>query len=148
MPFYRGPIMAVANQRPDEPRLTARLIELIMKLSEHEQHSLLNELEKTLFLKKRRHDRKPYFSVVDYATQGGAYTDFIQNISAGGVFIGTSAPFQVGQQLSLGFPLPVSHKHILIGGEITWVSPKGIGVKFDAVDRELEAMIRSLVDMI
>jgi hypothetical protein len=48
----------------------------------------------------------------------------------------------------LGFPLPISHKHILIGGEIAWVSPGGIGVKFNSVDGELEAMIRSLVDMI
>jgi hypothetical protein len=48
----------------------------------------------------------------------------------------------------LGFPLPVSHKHIIISGEIVWVSPKGIGVKFTLVDRELESMIRSLVDMI
>jgi Tfp pilus assembly protein PilZ len=140
--------MAILNKRPDEPNITARLIELIMKLSEEEQRSLLNELEKTHFLKKRKHHRKPYFSVVDYASQGGAYTDFIQNISAGGVFIGTSAPFQVGQELSLGFPLPISHKHILIGGEIAWVSPRGIGVKFNSVDGELEAMIRSLVDMI
>jgi len=140
--------MAVLDKRPEEPNITARLIELIMKLSEDEQRRLLDELETTHFLKKRKHHRKPYFSVVDYASQGGAYTDFIQNISAGGLFIGTSAPFHVGQQLSLGFPLPVSHKHILIGGEIAWVSPKGIGVKFNAVDRELEAMISGLVDMI
>jgi Tfp pilus assembly protein PilZ len=140
--------MAISDKTNDEPNITARLIELIMKLSEDEQRALLNELETTHFLKKRRHDRKPYFSVVDYASQGGAYTDFIQNISAGGLFIGTSAPFHVGQQLSLGFPLPISHKHIIIGGEIVWVSPKGIGVKFNLADRELEAMIRSLVDMI
>jgi hypothetical protein len=120
--------MAISNKKSDEPNITARLIELIMKLSEDEQRSLLNELEKTHLLKKRKHHRKPYFSVVDYASQGGAYTDFIQNISAGGLFIGTSAPFHVGQELSLGFPLPISHKHILIGGEIAWVSPRGIGV--------------------
>ena len=140
--------MAISNKRSDEPNITARLVELIMKLSEDEQRRLLNELEKTYFLKKRKHHRKPYFSVVDYASQGGAYTDFIQNISAGGVFIGTSAAFHVGQELSMAFPLPISHKHILIGGEIAWVSPNGIGVKFNSVDGELEAMIRSLVDMI
>jgi Tfp pilus assembly protein PilZ len=140
--------MAISDKTNDEPNITARLIELIMKLSEDEQRALLKELETNHFLKKRKHDRKPYFSVVDYASQGGAYTDFIQNISAGGLFIGTSAPFHVGQHLSLGFPLPVSHKHIIIGGEIVWVSPKGIGVKFNMADRELEGMIRSLVDMI
>ncbi|MGD9318950.1 MAG: PilZ domain-containing protein [Desulfobacteraceae bacterium] len=140
--------MAISDKTHDEPNITARLIQLIMKLSEDEQRRLLDELETTHFLKKRKHDRKPYFSVVDYASQGGAYTDFIQNISAGGLFIGTGAPFHVGQQLSLGFPLPISQKHIIIGGEIAWVSPKGIGVKFSPVDRELETMIRSLVDMI
>ena len=140
--------MATSEKRRDEPNITARLIELIMKLSEDDQRSLLNELERNHFLKKRKHDRKPYFSVVDYAIQGRAYTDFIQNISAGGLFIGTSAPFHVGQQVSLGFPLPISHKHIIIDGEIARVSPKGIGVKFNSLDHELEAMIRSLVDMI
>jgi Tfp pilus assembly protein PilZ len=140
--------MAISDKTDNGSNITARLIELIMKLSEEEQRALLKELETSHFLKKRKHDRKPYFSVVDYASQGGVYTDFIQNISAGGLFIGTSAPFHVGQHLSLGFPLPVSHKHIIIGGEIVWVSPKGIGVKFNMADRELEGMIRGLVDMI
>ncbi len=63
-------IMAISEKRPDEPNITARLIELIMKLSEDEQRRLLNELERTHFLKKRKHHRKPYFSVVDYASQG------------------------------------------------------------------------------
>lgn len=140
--------MASENRRIHESNVTAQLIELIMKMSEDEQRLLLNELEKRLFLRKRKHDRKSYFSVVDYATQGRAYTDFIQNISAGGLFIGTSAPFSVGDELSLGFPLPISYQHIIIGGEIVWVSPQGIGVKFNSVDHDMETMIKNLVDMI
>lgn len=140
--------MAYADKKLNGSNVTARLIELIMNMSEAEQRSLLKELEVRLSVRRRKHDRKPYFSVVDYATQDGAYTDFIQNISAGGLFIGTNASFPLGQQLSMGFLLPISQKHIIITGQVVWFSEQGIGVKFNSVGHELEAIIRSLVDMI
>ena len=39
--------MAISKKKSDDSNITARLIELIMQLSEDEQRSLLNDLEKT-----------------------------------------------------------------------------------------------------
>ena len=96
----------------------------------------------------RKHERKPYFSAVDYSVQHGTYTDFIHNISAGGLFIGTGTSFFAGEEVSMIFPLPISREQIKITGEIVWVSDMGIGVKFRTTEDKLATMIRSLVDMI
>ena len=139
--------MTALSEKLSESGVTARLFELITKMSDDEQQSLLKELEERLFIRKREYDRKPYFSVVDYNAQEDTYTDFIQNISAGGVFIATSKSFSVGQEVLLVFPLPVSQEHTTIGGEVAWVSEQGIGVKFKTFDHEQEAKIKKVVDM-
>ena len=77
-----------------------------------------------------------------------AYQDFIQDISAGGVFIETHMPFSVRQQVSLAFALPDYQKHVKITGEIVRSSPEGIAVKFKMVNQDQEAMIKSLLEMI
>jgi Tfp pilus assembly protein PilZ len=93
-------------------------------MSNEEQQNLLLELEEKLTVRKRKHDRKSYFSVVDY-----------------------DARFSVGQEISMAFPLPVSQEHIRIAGEVVRVNAEGIGVKFMEVEHEQEALIRRLVDM-
>jgi uncharacterized protein (TIGR02266 family) len=117
-------------------------------MSEEEQLNLLKDLEERLFKDRRKHKRKPFFMVVDYSTHDRAYKDYIQNISAGGVFIETRMPLSVGQVISLSFPLPDYQKYIKITGEVVRVSPQGIGVKFRMVDQEQEAMIKSLLESI
>jgi len=104
--------------------------------------------EERPFPKRRKHTRKPYFSVVDYSVQDNSYTDFIHNISAGGVFIGTGTPFLAGEEVSMVFPLPVTQEQFRIAGEIAWVSEMGIGVRFNIIDDKHEARIQSLLDMI
>jgi len=130
------------------PRASDRLFKLIMSMPEDEQQKLLKELEGKLLKGKRKHYRKPYFMVVDYATQDRGYRDFIQNISAGGVFIETQMPFSAGQEVSLTFPLPDYQKYIKISGEVVWTSAQGIGVTFKMVSQDQDAMIKSLLEMI
>ena len=81
---------------------------------------MIDGSKEPFFAKRRKHERKPYFSTVDYSVQDGTYTDFIHNISAGGVFIGTGTPFLAGDEVSMVFPLPISHQQIRIIGEIAW----------------------------
>lgn len=135
------------NQKMQESGKSARLIELILKMTDEEQQNLLIELEEKLTVRKRKHDRKSYFSVVDYNALEAAHTGFIENISAGGVFIGTSRSFSVGQEISMAFPLPVSQEHVRIDGEVVRVNAEGIGVKFRAIEHEQEALIKRLVDI-
>ena len=139
--------MPALNQKMGESGNTARLIELIKRMSNEEQKDLVKQLEERLFDGKREYDRKRYFSVVDYNTQEAVHTGFIENISPNGVFIGTSSSFSVGEEISMAFPLPISQEHVRIQGEVVRVSADGIGVRFKAVGHEQEEMIKRLVGM-
>ncbi len=140
--------MNASNRKLKERGVGTRLIELIVMMSDEEKQSLVEELEERLHVKKRRYDRKPCFSTVCYTTRDGAHVDLIQNISAGGVFIGTSLPPSVGEKLTLAFSLPISQEHIMLDGEIVWGTQQGMGVKFQMVKTEEEERIKNLVDMI
>jgi uncharacterized protein (TIGR02266 family) len=140
--------MSASGKKSNESSVLDRLYKLIKDMSEEEQLNLLKDLEERLFKDRRKHKRKPFFMVVDYSTHDRAYKDYIQNISAGGVFIETRMPLSVGQVISLSFPLPDYQKYIKITGEVVRVSPQGIGVKFRMVDQDQEAMIKSLLESI
>ena len=137
--------MIASEKQPNGYGVTARLFELITNMSEDEQLSLLKKLQERPFRDKRRHERKPFFMVVDYSTEDRVYKDYIKDISAGGIFIETRMPFSVGQELSLSFPLPNYQKYIKITGEVIRISPHGIGVKFKMLNQDQEAMIKSLL---
>jgi uncharacterized protein (TIGR02266 family) len=130
----------------NESSVTARLLKVIKKMSENEQLTLLKELGERVFKDRRKHEREPFFMVVDYSTEDRFYKDYIQDISAGGVFIQTRMPFRAGQDVSLSFPLPDHQKYIAINGEVARVTPEGIGVKFKMVNQGQEGMIKSLLE--
>ena len=128
--------------------VTDRLISLAMELSEEQQKTLLEELESKLSKEGRRHTRKPFITVVDFASQGRAYREFIKDISGSGVYIQTSRPFSVGQDVVLTFPFPDSSKHVKITGRIIRVDDTGIGVQFNMTSSLDELPIRSLLKML
>jgi pimeloyl-ACP methyl ester carboxylesterase len=97
---------------------------------------------------KREYERKPYSAVVNYIVNEDTYTDSIQDISAGGVFIETDKSFSAGQEVSMTFPLPISDETISINGEIARISELGMGVKFKMTRPEQESNIDSLVNRI
>lgn len=130
----------------NESSTTARLFEVIKRMSEDEQLALLKELGERLSKGRRKHEREPFFMVADYSTEDRVYRDYIQNVSAGGVFIETHMPFTSGQEVSLAFPLPNYKKYIKIIGEVARVTPQGIGVVFKLVNQEQETMVKSLLE--
>ncbi len=132
----------------NESSVIARLLEVIKKMSENEQLTLLKELEERFFKGRRKHERVPLLMVVDYSTEDRFYKDYIQDISAGGVFIQTRMPFRAGQEVSLTFSLPDYQKHLKIIGEIVRITPQGIGVKFKIANEEQETMTKALLEMI
>jgi Tfp pilus assembly protein PilZ len=140
--------MNASDPKVKEQGIETRLIELIVMMSQEEKQSLVEELEERLHIKKRKYVRKPYFSAVCYSAQDGAHVDFIQNISAGGVFIGTRLHPPVGEKVTLAFPLPMSQEHIMLDGEIVWATQQGMGVKFQMIKPEEEERMSNLVDMI
>ena len=128
--------------------VTNRLISLVMELSEEQQETLLEELELKLSKERRRHTRKPFITVVDFASRGRAYREFVQDISGSGVYIQTLRPFSVGQEVVLTFPFPDSQKHVKLTGCIARVDDTGIGVQFDMRSSRDEFPIRSLLKML
>jgi uncharacterized protein (TIGR02266 family) len=152
---YSGPLGAVAfgKQRKEFP-VTANLFELITDMSEDQQKALLHDLdllrdlEMKSFDDTRENTRKPYNMVVDYVAQDRFCNDFIQNVSAGGMFIETRKPFLVGQNIMLTFPLPKNRRHVKVAGEVIRTTPQGIGVKFKIDNKEQEKLIKLLLEMI
>ncbi len=119
------------NKTSEISSVTDRLKSLVMELSEEQQETLLEELELKLPKGRRRHTRKSVTAVVDFASQGRAYREFVQDISGSGVYIETSGPFSVGQDVVLTFSFPDSQKHAKITGSIARVADTGIGVQFN-----------------
>ena len=140
--------MTAFGKQSNESSATARLSELIENMSEDEQLILLKELKERPFKEKRKHERKPFFIVVDYSTEERVYKDWIKNISAGGVFIETHMPFSVGQEVSQTFPLPNYQKYIKIIGKVVRIDLQGIGVRFKMANQDQEKMIKSLLETI
>ncbi len=140
--------MTALNKNLDGLEVKKRLLELIGKMDDEERESLLKEIEGRPFYWKRDYDRKPYFSLVDYYAQERIFSDFIQNISAGGIFISTSRPLSVGEELLLAFLIPVFQEHATIPGEIAWTGKHGAGIRFKTIDHGLKTKIQEAVEMI
>ena len=120
---------------------TVRLIELILNMSEADQQNMLKKMQNKHTVEKRAHpeemrihSRKTSFIAADCATNNICFMNFIQDISNGGVFIETNAPFYIGQELKMNFSLPEVETPISIGGEVIRVDSHGIGVKFISGD--------------
>ena len=128
--------------------VTDRLISLILELSEDQQETLLKELELKLSKERRGHTRKPFVTVVDFASQGRAYREFIKDISGSGVYIQTSRPFSVGQEVVLTFQFPDSQKHVKITGRIARVNDAGIGVQFNIISSRDKLPLSYLLKML
>jgi uncharacterized protein (TIGR02266 family) len=132
----------------DNDSVTARLYDLISKMPVNAQEVLLAKLEEKLGIYKRKHPRKPYLSAVDFATEDQFYKEYIQDISAGGLFIETRAPLAVGQEITLLLSFPDHERPIRIVGEVVRATQQGIGVKFKHPSPIVEEVIRSLVEKI
>lgn len=68
-------------------------------------------------------------------------TAVTRDIGVGGAFIFTDAPAAVGTQLALRLKVPTADEPIVAAAEVRWVvaepsatRPRGMGVKFDALD--------------
>ncbi len=126
---------SVSAPPPGKSRVTARLMALISNISEGQQRALLSQLEAYQNGNRREHQRTPCFIPVDYATQDQVFKGFIQDISAGGVFIKPRTSFSVGEEITLTFSPPNHQAPVRIKGEIVRSDQLGIGVKFKTVKR-------------
>ncbi|MFZ5573520.1 MAG: PilZ domain-containing protein [Thermodesulfobacteriota bacterium] len=101
------------------------------------------------YAEKRKYPRKPCLISVECGLKDSVFTNHIQNISRDGVYIETTAPFSVGQEITLRILAPYKLNQIKnIVGEIVRVEPLGIAVRFKKDDPVQEALIRVFVENI
>ena len=106
----------------------------IINLSQLKRRDLLEKLENwqnSKLLELREYLRKNTFIPTECTSDGLNFTDFIQDISHGGVFIQTNGNFYVDQEITMTFSIPKSEIDITVNGKVVRADSKGIGVKFD-----------------
>ena len=95
---------------------------------------------------ERQHDRKKCVITVDYATASRAFNDYIQDISTSGVFINTSEPFELGDEIVLVISFTGDQNPFKIPAEIVRQTDRGIGLRFNFQSQVQEAIINSFVE--
>ncbi len=86
-------------------------------------------------LEKRHFQRTGCFLGISYAVKGHNFRDTLRNVSQGGGYLQTARSFSVGEEISLDLP-PRNHGEKVVGN-VVWVGPEGIGLKFRVPDRTL-----------
>jgi type IV pilus assembly protein PilZ len=90
---------------------------------------------------------------VDYRTVGSFITDYSKDISQGGLFIATSLPLEIGEQVRLRITLPGRDLPFALEGVVRWnskpsdrdQSPAGMGIEFINFDAEVRAELSRFV---
>ena len=102
------------------------LFELILKLSEKQQHVLLKFAEYLFIKEKRKNDRKSCHIPIFYATSDRVYSSHVKNLSNSGLFIKTQKMLPAGDEILMTFRMEGLNRPIKIKGEIAHASPLGI----------------------
>ncbi len=114
----------------DETRITARLIDLICEMTIEQQLDLLRELDTRDYRGGRSDYRRSRKIAVDYEIDNRIHRDFIQDISAAGVFIEAQSPPSVGELITLSFSVAKGKKPVTITGRIVRSNDRGFAVDF------------------
>ncbi len=138
--------MPPSDKHANQSDVVTQLIGLIKNISEDKQLKLLEILKEWKIQGKRAFDRKSCVIAVDYSTQDRFFRDFIQDISAGGVFIETRDKLTIDQEIALTFSIPNSQIPFRVLGKVTRTSPQGVAVKFKQVTKYQEEILRFLVE--
>jgi type IV pilus assembly protein PilZ len=99
----------------------------------------------------RRQPRLPISLEVAYRTAGAFLVSYSINLSKGGIFLETSQPLEIGEQLTLKFDVP-GVGPLEVVGTVAWVRagshdglPDGMGIQFDMLDQKYGQVIDELV---
>jgi len=79
---------------------------------------------------KRRFQRTDCFLGIACSVKGCGFRDTLRNISQGGGYLLTTRSFSAGEEISL--ELPTRNHGEKVVGDVVWVGPEGIGLKFRA----------------
>ncbi len=91
---------------------------------------------------------------VDYSTKGMFVSNYVTNLSRGGVFIQSDDPLPLQSQINLTLTLPELHVTIEAKGKVTWTYDikkgtsaiiSGMGIKFTDLTAEHKALIEDYI---
>jgi uncharacterized protein (TIGR02266 family) len=104
---------------------------------------------------RRRHKRAPTRILIKYSNAEQFFTDYIQNISRGGIFVPTYNPLPKGTRLRVSFSLPCWDSLIETQGTVVHcvrsdpaqgTTPSGMGIQFQALSEEYLELIDKYVN--
>lgn len=106
---------------------------------------------------RRKHLRVPTRILIKYRNADQFFTDYIQNISRGGIFVPTHDPLPKDTHLEIAFALPGCDRLILTQGIVVHsilqeddgsssMGPSGMGIQFRALDEADQQLIDTYVN--
>ncbi|MCX7943549.1 MAG: TIGR02266 family protein [Deltaproteobacteria bacterium] len=103
---------------------------------------------------KRRGERVPVELKVGYRTIGAFITDYIINISKGGIFINTTKPLPVGTKIRILFSIPDIPLPFDLLGIVRWINPvghsshsvPGMGIEFLEMEENVKKRIEKFIN--
>jgi Tfp pilus assembly protein PilZ len=140
--------LKTTDKELDGKDIRALIIKSINRMSDVEIRQFYNEFQERQHNKRRKHDRKDFFMIIDYNVNDQYHRDFIQDISESGVFIKTSQTFSTGQEIQMTFMSPDYQKPFKIKGEIVRIHTDGVGVKFTIESQVQESALKSFISNI
>lgn len=102
----------------------------------------------------RRHPRYRVELDVDFRTEHNFYAGFVENLSAGGVFIVTHQIRPIGSFIQFTIQLPTRNRPVTGLGEVRWVreyseetgTEPGMGLRFVEISHDDNELIRNFVE--
>lgn len=107
---------------------------------------------------RRQHKRVPAKILIKYGNADQFFTDYMQNISLGGIFVPTHDPLPKGTRLQISFSLPYWEQLITTEGIVvrsihadpkSGLGPSGMGVQFQKLNPDnlelIDAYVASLL---
>jgi uncharacterized protein (TIGR02266 family) len=102
---------------------------------------------------KRRSTRAPVTLLVEYDGADDLIGDYTENLSSGGIFVGTTRPMEIGAPIRLALSFPGLLAPIAVAGVVRWVRTldpddptiePGIGIEFE--DGPARARLAGVID--
>jgi Tfp pilus assembly protein PilZ len=126
----------------------ARLLEIILSMSEQQQEAILKQAEALVKGDRRNCDRKSCNLSVNFATSDRMHKGYIKNISRRGVFISAGAPVIIGEDVLMVFKVSTNAKSVKLKGEVAHATRWGIGIEFTEKGLHFDRMLENLIQQI
>ncbi len=97
------------------------------------------------FVERRQSARTPVTVRIEYETVDSLFSEFTRNINEGGVFIETTQPLGLEEQVQLQFQLPGDEEPVKLTGRVARVEASGMGIEFGDLDVTARERINELV---